>query len=74
MRHSTEYLFGKPRNAYEPHLSLLAKRKIIDAKFVLQEISKSKDTVPKEEIPALIERYQAVEKAKEHWEAILEEV
>ena len=71
MRHSTEYLFGKPRSAYEPHLSLLAKRKIIDAKFVLQEISKSKDTVPKEEIPALIERYQAVEKAKEHWEAIL---
>ena len=74
MRHSTEYLFGKPRSVYEPHLSLLAKRKIIDAKFVLQEISKSKDTVPKEEIPALIERYQAVEKAKEHWEAILEEV
>ena len=71
MKHDTLYLFGKPKSAYQPHITILAKRRIIDAEFVLKEISRAKDTVPKEEIPALIERYQAVESARNHWQNIL---
>ena len=73
MKHTTQYLFGKPRSAYEPHITILAKRRVMDARFVMKELSKLKNTSAPEDIPALIERYLAVEESVKWWEAILEE-
>ena len=73
MKHTTQYLFGKPRSAYEPHITILAKRRVMDARFVMKELSHAKNTASPEEIPAMVERYLAVEESVKWWEAILEE-
>jgi len=73
MKNSTLYLFGKPKSAYQPHLTLLAKSRIQDANHLMKELAKQRDLVPRDEIKALIKRYQAVEEAKKWWEKILNE-
>ena len=69
----TEYLFGNPKEVYEPCLSILVKQRLRDARAVLYEIAKEKLT-PKteEEMDALILRYKKVEDAIETWEKIAE--
>ena len=71
MKHSSEYLFGRNRDAYEPCLTVLASRRLVDAKILLKQLSKERDTT--DDIEALIQRYQDVERAIEHWTDILEE-
>jgi len=74
MKHTTEYLFGRPRSAYEPHVTILAKRRITDAKILMKRLSKEKNmTLKQSEIDKLIERYQAAEEAVKHWTKILNE-
>ena len=73
MKYSTKYLFDKPKSEYEPEQSKLAKRKIADGKALMKHLSKFKNDVSPEEIPPLIERYQAAAKAVKHWEDILNE-
>ena len=74
MNHSTDYLFDNPRYVYEPELTMLCKARIRDARSLLKKLSRLRDTLPLgEEKDALIERYQAVEKALRHWESINEE-
>jgi hypothetical protein len=70
---STEYLFGKPRSVYEPHITLLAKRRIMDANYLLIELARQRDLVPKDELDGLIARYKSVEIARNWWIEILEE-
>ena len=69
----TEYLFGNPKEVYEPCLSMLVKQRLRDARVVLYEIAKEKLT-PKteEEMDALILRYKKVEEAIDTWEKIAE--
>ncbi len=71
MKYSTKYLFNRSRDSYEPHLTILASRRVIDAKLLLKELSKQRDIVTKEELPVLIKRYQDVEKALEFWRSVL---
>ena len=73
MKYSTKYLFDKPKATYEPEQSELAKRKIADGKALMQRLSRFKDDVSPEEMPPLIERYQAAAKAVSHWQDILDE-
>ena len=68
---TTNYLFDKDRSVYEPHITTLASRRIVDATILMKKLSKQRETV--DDVDALIERYQAVEKAKIFWENILEE-
>ena len=67
----TEYLFGREREAYEPHITIVAARRISDAKGLLKKLSKERDTTDNPE--ALLERYQAVEHALLHWQNIKDE-
>ena len=67
----TEYLFGKHKDSYQPHLTLVASRRIVDAQILMKKLSKQKETT--DDVEALIERYQAVAKAKKFWEEILAE-
>ncbi len=69
---STQYLFNYPRSRYEPEISYLAELRITDAKKLLKELSRRKDEIDinSPEMTALIERFQAVEKAIKHWEKV----
>jgi hypothetical protein len=73
MKHTTEYLFGKKKEEYEPTLSELAILRIADAEALMRELARQRDRTPTEEMSLLIERYQAVAKAREHWKAIFNE-
>ena len=73
MKHTTEYLFDKPRSAYEPCITILASRRIIDAKALMYKLAKLKENATKEELPELLERYQAAEEALDWWRTIFQE-
>ena len=73
MKHSTEYLFDKPRSEYEPELTMLATKRVKDGRTLLKKLSKDKNTAPSLEIPFLQARYLATEEAIAHWQKILEE-
>ena len=74
MKHSTEYLFDRPRSAYEPHVTILASRRIADGKILMKKLSKEKNFLLKQsEIDVLIERYDAADEAVKHWQKILDE-
>jgi len=73
MKHSTEYLFDKPRSAYEPEVTVLATARIADGKALMKRLARAKDRASLGEIPKLIERYQAAEEAVKHWTKILNE-
>jgi len=68
---STIYLFDKPRETYEPMITILASRRIADATILLAKIARLKDEATSDELDALIKRYQAVEKSKAFWQSIL---
>ena len=74
LKHSTEYLFDNPRAVYEPELTMLCNARIRDARALLRKLSKLRDSTPiGPKKDKLIERYQAVEKAKNLWTDLLEE-
>ena len=74
MKYSTEYLFDNPRVIYEPELTMLCKARIRDARSLLKKLSRLRDTLPLgDKKNALVERYQAVEKALRLWEDLLSE-
>jgi len=69
----TEYLFGHPKEEYEPELSNLVKRRLRDARQVLRLIAKEKLNPHSQwEMDALIRRYEKVEEAIRVWTAIAE--
>ncbi len=74
MKNSTEYLFGVSKEFFEPELSIVAKKKIVTAQMIKSNMSKLKEVVSKEELPALIARYEAADEAFKHWTKIMEEV
>jgi len=74
MKNSTEYLFGVSKEFFEPELSVVAKKKIVTAQMIKSNMSKLKEVASKEDLPALIARYQASDEAFKHWTKILEEV
>ncbi len=69
---SSEYLWGKPKEEYEPEQSTLANKKIKDGKAMLKTLAGIRDQTPADELPALIERYTSVAKAVEHWQLLKE--
>lgn len=75
MKHTTEYLFDKPRSEYEPELTRLATKRVKDAKSLLKTLAAAKNNryVRPDIMEEIIERYQAVEKALDWWRKILEE-
>jgi len=73
MKHSTEYLFDRPRDDYEPVITILAKMRIDDGRKLMSKLSRQRDNPPHDDMVALINRYQAVEKSVEWWEGILDE-
>ena len=72
MKYTSEYLTDKPASAYEPHLSIVARRKVIDGKALMKKLAKERahgfDSV--EIADEKIKRYQAAEKAVEFWRNI----
>ncbi len=68
MKNTTEYLFDRPAETYEPHLTILASRRVADATVLLSKLAGLRETTAPEDMDALIERYQAVEKAKLWWQ------
>jgi len=74
MKNSTEYLFGVGKEFFDPELSIVARKKIVTAQMVKSNMSKLRDIASKEELPALIARYEAADEAFKHWTKILEEV
>ena len=74
MKNSTMYLFDRPKSAYQPHVTILASRRIADGKILMKKLAKEKNLLLKQsEIDVLIERYQATADAVKHWEKILGE-
>jgi hypothetical protein len=74
MKHSTQYLFDKPRATYEPALTMVCKAKIRDANILLNKLVTIRDTLPLgKEKDALVERYKEVVKARQLWEDLLHE-
>jgi len=73
MKHTTEYLFDKPRSAYEPNLTILASRRITDAKALLHKLAQERKVTPINKMQPLIERYEATEQALNWWKNILNE-
>jgi len=69
----TEYLFGRTKDAYQPHVTILASRRIADATILMKQLSEMRETVSKEELPEVIERYMAAHKGREFWQEILDE-
>jgi len=74
MKNSTEYLFGVSKEFFDPELSIVAKKKIVTAQMVKSNMSKLRDIASKEDLPALIARYEAADEAFKHWTKILKEV
>ncbi len=72
MMNLTEYLFDNPRQVYEPELTMLATKRIADAKKLLKKLAKLRDSASEKELVALVYRYQKVEKAIRVWESIME--
>lgn len=72
MKHSTQYLFDVPRSMYEPELTLLATRKIVDGRKLLKKIARLKN-YKCYDIDKLMDRYEATQKAVVHWVDQLEE-
>lgn len=74
---STKYLFDKPRSEYEPELTILAKKRIKDAKELIKKLAKNRDELmeilPEEDQKKYIKRYKEVEKSLNWWRNILEE-
>jgi len=69
----TEYLFGHPKEEYEPLLTMLVKQRLRDARDVLKEIAIQRQKInTQEEMDALILRYKKVEEAINTWEKIAE--
>ena len=69
----TEYLFGNPKEVYEPCLSMLVEQRLRDARAVLRDIAIHRQKVnTQEEMDALILRYKKVEEAIRVWEKIAE--
>ena len=68
----TEYLFDNPRQVYEPALTMLATKRIADAKKLLKKLAKLRNDASEEELVALVHRYQKVEKAIQTWMLIAE--
>jgi len=73
MKHTTEYLFDKPKSAYEPNLTILASRRVADAKALLYKLAQERKITPIDQMQPLIERYEAVEQALNWWKQIKEE-
>ena len=74
MKHSTEYLFDKPRSYFEPEVTALAQKKInaaIELKAELAHIDvQNMSFEMKEELHT---RYRLVDESKQWWEEILYE-
>ena len=69
----TEYLFGNPKEVYEPCLSMLVEQRLRDARAVLRDIALQRQKVnTQEEMDALILRYKKVEEAIRVWSSIAE--
>ncbi len=71
MKHTTEYLFDKPRSHYEPALTILAKMKIADGKTLMKRLAKRRASNQLE--PGDIDRYIKVEESVNWWKEMLHE-
>ncbi len=71
MKHTTEYLFDKPRSTYEPALTILAKMKIADGKKLLKKLAKRRAEGVLE--PDDVVRYTNVEASVNWWKEMLDE-
>ena len=72
MKHTSEYLTDKPASVYEPHLSIVARRKIIDGRALMKRLSAMKAhgfATPQIE-KEIVDRYLAAEKAVEFWRTV----
>ena len=74
MRYTTEYLFDKPLSAYEPHQTILARRKIIDGRALMKRLAheRSHGFADAEATEYAQKRYLAVQEAVKWWEDMIE--
>ena len=70
---STSYITGKPREFFEPEITILAEKRIKACKELMAELAHQKTTPPHEDIAAMINRYSVAEESVKWWTKILEE-
>jgi len=73
MKHSTEYITGKPKSHFEPCITTLANERIRTGREVMAMLSKEKNNHPHDDIVELVDRYQAAEESVRWWQRILDE-
>ena len=76
MKYTTEYLFDKPRSAYEPEITVLATKRIADASKLMKRLSHEKNDIPIGDAGLMDEcigRYMAASEARDWWQKVLEE-